>query len=86
MIARLKEDTLELRARHAEAARPIRIDPGPRGPDVSDLEMLQRIEDALDRIDSGEYGYCRRCGEQIPVKALDSDPTLTACRSCRADG
>src|SRR3546814_16325514 len=36
---------------------------------------LQRIEASLKRIETGDYGYCVTCGEQIPVQRLAPDPT-----------
>ena len=43
---------------------------------------LQRIEAALKRLDEGEFGYCADCGEDIPMKRLAVDLTLTHCVDC----
>lgn len=43
---------------------------------------LQRIESALKRLDGDDYGYCSECGEDIPVKRLEIDPTATRCVDC----
>lgn len=43
---------------------------------------LQRIEAAFARIDDDEYGYCERCGEEIPDKRLEIDPSIGACVKC----
>lgn len=43
---------------------------------------LQRIEEALQRIAHGDYGYCSQCGEPIPAKRLDIDPTNERCVHC----
>ncbi|MCU7917658.1 MAG: TraR/DksA C4-type zinc finger protein [Candidatus Thiodiazotropha sp. (ex Dulcina madagascariensis)] len=40
------------------------------------------IEGALRRIDSGEYGYCFVCGEEIDARRLSVDPTVTRCITC----
>lgn len=45
---------------------------------------LQLIEAALGRLDSGEYGFCTDCGEDIPAKRLEIDPTTTRCVDCAA--
>ena len=45
---------------------------------------LTRIAAALQRIDEGEYGYCVACGDEIPVKRLELDPTTTVCVACAA--
>ena len=44
--------------------------------------MLRQIDAALKRIDDGEYGYCRDCGEPIDPRRLDVDPTALLCIAC----
>lgn len=41
-----------------------------------------RIQKALDRIQSGEYGYCTHCDEEIAEKRLDFDPSVMFCIEC----
>ncbi|MBI4849681.1 MAG: TraR/DksA family transcriptional regulator [Nitrospirae bacterium] len=43
---------------------------------------LQRITAALDRMNSGEYGYCMKCEEEIAEGRLRVDPTTLLCISC----
>lgn len=43
---------------------------------------LQRIEESLRLLDSGDYGYCENCGEPIPGKRLQADPLATRCTAC----
>lgn len=43
---------------------------------------LVRIEQALKRLEDGDYGYCVDCGEPIPTKRLDIDPATALCVSC----
>ena len=45
-------------------------------------QQLLRIESALGRIESDEYGYCLRCDEEINVRRLFVDPTNTLCIKC----
>ena len=45
-------------------------------------EMI-RLQKALVRIDENEFGYCENCGEQIPEKRLEIDPTTEICVDCR---
>ena len=45
-------------------------------------DQLLKIEGALHRIDSGEYGYCFVCGEEIDGRRLSADPTNTRCIKC----
>ena len=43
---------------------------------------LNRTESALDRIATGEFGFCLSCGEEITAKRLDLDPTVPTCIDC----
>lgn len=43
---------------------------------------LRRIAAALARIDSGDYGYCVECGEEIAVRRLELDPATPYCVQC----
>lgn len=45
-------------------------------------QQLVKIEGALHRIDSGEFGCCFVCGEEIIVSRLSVDPTSTRCMEC----
>lgn len=42
----------------------------------------RRIAAALARIDDGSFGECGDCGEDIPEKRLEIDPTTPLCVSC----
>jgi DnaK suppressor protein len=43
---------------------------------------LQRIDAALARVDTGDYGYCVTCGEEISSKRLALDPSTPLCIDC----
>jgi len=43
---------------------------------------IQRIDHALERIDSGDYGYCITCGEDIDLKRLEYDAAIPTCIDC----
>jgi len=43
---------------------------------------LQKIAAALRRIESGDYGYCLRCEEDIALKRLELDPATPLCIDC----
>ena len=45
-------------------------------------QQLIQIEAALKRIESGDYGYCEECGEEIAAKRLAIDPTALFCIDC----
>ncbi|RMG32429.1 MAG: RNA polymerase-binding protein DksA [Gammaproteobacteria bacterium] len=40
-------------------------------------KLLRKIEQALERIDDGSYGYCEDTGEPIGVKRLEARPIAT---------
>ena len=44
--------------------------------------QLVKIEGAIQRIDSDEFGYCFVCREEIDVRRLAVDPTSTRCVAC----
>jgi DnaK suppressor protein len=46
-------------------------------------KLLKKIEEAIARIDSGEYGVCESCGEQISLKRLEARPVTTLCIECK---
>jgi len=45
-------------------------------------QALLRIEAALRRCDSGDYGYCLECDEAINPRRLELDPASTLCIRC----
>jgi len=46
-------------------------------------KLLKKIDDAISRIDSGVYGVCESCGEQISMKRLEARPVTTLCIECK---
>lgn len=42
----------------------------------------KRIAATFARIDSGDFGYCVGCGEEISEKRLELDPTVPTCIAC----
>jgi len=47
-------------------------------------ETLNRIDEALRRLDEGTYGYCFECGEEINEKRLRALPFAVRCKDCEA--
>ncbi len=45
-------------------------------------ETLTRIDEALHRIDAGQYGSCFECGEPIATERLRALPFAVRCRDC----
>lgn len=44
--------------------------------------QLVEIDGALRRIETGDFGQCFVCGEEIAVGRLEADPTSTRCIKC----
>ena len=47
------------------------------------VDELEEIDSAITRIENGQYGICRDCGEQIPVERLKLIPHAVRCRECQ---
>lgn len=47
--------------------------------------LLKKIEEALQRIESGEYGVCEECSEEISLKRLEARPVTTLCIRCKSE-
>ena len=45
--------------------------------------LADKIQDAIDRIKSGEFGICEECEEEISEKRLRARPVATLCISCK---
>jgi DnaK suppressor protein len=47
-------------------------------------KLIFKIEDALKRLDEGEYGICESCGENIGLERLKARPVTTLCIDCKS--
>lgn len=45
-------------------------------------ETLQKIEEALARLDEQTYGYCFECGDEISERRLRALPFAVRCKDC----
>lgn len=45
-------------------------------------QLLNNIASALNRIESGEFGACVECGEDIDIRRLSFDPSNQHCIEC----
>lgn len=50
--------------------------------DVDTKARLREIDNALSRIENGEYGICNTCGEEIDEKRLQAIPYASQCINC----
>lgn len=94
---KLEAELAQLTARaeiiEADLRHPLEADSEEQATDLADDEALagtdavlrREIADirrALDRIDSGEYGACAKCGVDIDPRRLEVLPTATRCIAC----
>lgn len=47
-------------------------------------ETLNRITEALARLDEGTFGYCYECGKEISSRRLRALPFAVRCTDCEA--
>ena len=45
-------------------------------------ETLNKVNDALARLERGDYGFCYECGEEIAEKRLRALPFAVRCKDC----
>lgn len=46
-------------------------------------KLINKIDESIRAIDSGEYGYCEECGIEIGIRRLEARPTATLCIDCK---
>jgi DnaK suppressor protein len=46
-------------------------------------KLIKKIEEALENLERGEYGYCETCGVEIGLRRLEARPTATQCIDCK---
>ncbi len=45
--------------------------------------LLVKIDEALERIETGEFGICESCGSEIGHRRLEARPVTTLCIDCK---
>jgi DnaK suppressor protein len=48
-------------------------------------KLLTKIDEAFKRLDTGTYGRCEECGEDIALERLKARPVTTLCIVCKSD-
>lgn len=48
-----------------------------------EIVTLRGLDDALQRVHSGQYGICQECGEKIPDNRLEVQPEAMTCLQCQ---
>lgn len=46
-------------------------------------KLIKKIDEALVKLDIGEYGDCEACGCEIGIRRLEARPTATLCIDCK---
>jgi DnaK suppressor protein len=49
----------------------------------NDRQLLQLVEEALERIREGGYGECVNCGNELNAKRLEAVPWTRYCIACQ---
>ena len=47
------------------------------------MESIRKIDQALKRLEDGNYGYCDECSEEISMERLKVIPFASLCRDCQ---
>lgn len=48
-------------------------------------KLIFKIQEALRRLDNGEYGICETCGGEIGIARLKVRPVTTLCIGCKSE-
>jgi len=46
-------------------------------------KLIKKIDESLELLDNGEYGFCEACGVEIGLRRLEARPTATLCIDCK---
>lgn len=46
-------------------------------------KLLKKIEDALERVQHEDFGYCKDCDAEIGIKRLEARPMAEMCIDCK---
>lgn len=47
------------------------------------FSRLKEVDDALEKIETGEYGRCQNCGDAISAERLELVPATSFCQDCK---
>ncbi len=46
-------------------------------------KLIGKIDEALNKLEEGDYGFCEACGVEIGIRRLEARPTATLCIDCK---
>lgn len=100
-LQQLKAELLKIASEAKESTRPVILDQASVGRlsrmDAMQAQQmaqeserrregqLLRIEGAMRRMEAGTFGRCFKCGEDIDLRRLEVDPTMTRCVGCQSE-
>ncbi|MCD5383844.1 TraR/DksA C4-type zinc finger protein [candidate division WOR-3 bacterium] len=99
ILARLQHAEEKIRVSQQEASSELSLYPDHEADIASDAEaieenavmignqssLLEEIEHAIRKTDTGEYGICEACGKQIGQKRLEYIPYARFCIRCEEE-
>lgn len=47
-------------------------------------KLVRKVQQALQRIEDGDFGQCQECGAEISVPRLKARPMTTLCIQCKS--
>lgn len=50
-----------------------------------DRKLINKVQETLDKIESGNYGICESCGIDISVERLKMRPVASLCIECKKE-
>lgn len=48
-------------------------------------KLINKIREAMERLEAGEFGICEECGEEIGKARLKARPVTTLCIDCKTE-
>lgn len=47
-------------------------------------KLIKKINQTLERLEQGDFGYCDTCGVEIGLRRLEARPTANQCVDCKS--
>ena len=100
-LEQMETELLESVSEKADAAAPVQVDPSigrlSRMDAIQSQQLaleiqarqqqaLMRVRSALETIQNGNYGQCRRCKGSIALERLEAQPDAVVCIQCAGGG
>ncbi|NDP48525.1 MAG: RNA polymerase-binding protein DksA [Sulfuriferula multivorans] len=91
--AELSQD-IDITLHSMQEEQTVFADPNDRATQESDMalelrnrdrerRLIKKINETINKIKSGDYGYCESCGIEIGLERLQARPTASMCIDCK---